>query len=194
MFKKLVTAAIAVSGLIAPAAQAHTVSVGSNARVAAACPVMYTVQDYRVYAGKVYSRSSVSKAAQARMRAMHICQRNYSARKAVGSVHDALISARKARQAASRDPWRARFEALSAADQTWARRIGQCESGNNPRINTGNGFEGAMQWVRSTWYAAGGSGSPVNASLHEQYVRAVKWRNRTSTMQWPGCSKKLGYA
>lgn len=90
--------------------------------------------------------------------------------------------------------WPIRFNRLSSYDKRWATSIGNCESGNNPRTNTGNGFEGAMQWVRSTWYRAGGSGSPVNASIHEQWVRAVRWRNIAGTMQWPACSKKLGYA
>jgi hypothetical protein len=93
-----------------------------------------------------------------------------------------------------RDVWKLRFLALSAYDRTWAKRIGSCESGNNPRTNTGNGFLGAMQWVLSTWHMAGGSGSPTQASIYEQWVRAVWWRNKTSTMQWPACSLKLGYA
>ena len=90
--------------------------------------------------------------------------------------------------------WLVRWRNLSTYDRTWTLRIGSCESGNNPKTDTGNGFLGAHQWVLSTWHMAGGSGSPVDASWHEQAVRAVWWRNRTSTMQWPACSQKLGYA
>jgi hypothetical protein len=90
--------------------------------------------------------------------------------------------------------WVRQFSRLSLYDRTWAIRIGECESGNAPTTDTGNGFLGSHQWVLSTWHMAGGSGSPVDASWHEQAVRAVRWRNRTSTTQWPACSVALGYA
>lgn len=85
------------------------------------------------------------------------------------------------------DPWEREWDKLSADDQAWAIDTGECESGNDPTTDTGNGFEGAFQWVRSTWYAAGGSGSPVDASWYEQAVRAVRWRNIAGDEQWPNC-------
>lgn len=44
----------------------------------------------------------------------------------------------------------------------WAARPGptkvrKCESGNNYRISTGNGFYGAWQFSRQTWNGVGGS-------------------------------------
>jgi hypothetical protein len=86
-----------------------------------------------------------------------------------------------------RHPWVYAFEALSEADQAWAIATGSCESGNVATTDTGNGFLGAFQWVLSTWWAAGGSGSPTEATWHEQAVRAVRWRNIAGAGQWPVC-------
>jgi resuscitation-promoting factor RpfB len=83
--------------------------------------------------------------------------------------------------------WLLEHERLSPADRAWAYRTSICESGRNPRTNTGNGFYGAHQWVLSTWRAAGGSGNPIDASLLEQDVRAVRWRNIAGTSPWPNC-------
>lgn len=49
---------------------------------------------------------------------------------------------------------------IKAAKQ-WARQpkaisVRQCESGNNYRINTGNGYYGAYQFAAGTWWGVGG--------------------------------------
>jgi hypothetical protein len=93
----------------------------------------------------------------------------------------------------ARNYWKRQFYRLSAWDQAWARRISTCESGNRQVAREG-GFLSYFQWVLSTWHMAGGSGNPENVGWYEQAVRAVRWRNRTSTMQWPACSRILGYA
>lgn len=48
-----------------------------------------------------------------------------------------------------------------AASKAWAdgwkpRRVRQCESGGNYRINTGNGYYGAYQFAAGTWLGVGG--------------------------------------
>lgn len=147
-------------------------------------PCVVTQEQHARYAKKVYSRA-MSRESRERLRKMRGCAKSVKAQRNMRSME---------RQLKRLMYWVREFDRLSAADKRWARVIGSCESGNNPRTNTGNGFLGAMQWVLSTWHEAGGSGSPTSASLYEQYVRAVRWRNRTSTMQWPKCSRDHGFA
>lgn len=73
----------------------------------------------------------------------------------------------------------------------WA-RLAQCESGGNPRTNTGNGYYGAYQFSASTWRSVGGSGLPHQASIEEQTARAQVLQARSGWGQWPACSAKLG--
>lgn len=97
------------------------------------------------------------------------------------------IAAEKAAQAASapRGSNYARFEALA-----------QCESNGNWSINTGNGYYGGLQFLASTWRAAGGTkyaSLPHQATKDQQIAVAEAWLARTSWAQWPACSRKLGY-
>ena len=87
-----------------------------------------------------------------------------------------------------RQRWRIRFNALPAWAQAWAWSTGACESGNNPRAATGNGFFGAHQWLPSTWVAADHTGMWVtDASWHHQAVVAVRWLYIAGDEQWPNC-------
>jgi hypothetical protein len=83
------------------------------------------------------------------------------------------------------------YAALSPADKAWAYSTAVCESGHNPpqNVRTGNGFVGMFQWVTSTWTAAGGTGSPMNASFQTQAVIAVRWHHSHPTGQWPVCGE-----
>lgn len=83
--------------------------------------------------------------------------------------------------------WEIRFRRLPAYDQAWAYSTGGCESGNNPATATGNGYYGAFQFLLSTWYAAGGTGSPSQHSWFYQAIVAVRWRNIAGAGQWPVC-------
>lgn len=70
--------------------------------------------------------------------------------------------------------------------------LANCESSGNWSINTGNGFQGGLQFTPSTWRAYGGSGSPTSASREEQIAVAVRVQAGQGWGAWPACSKKLG--
>jgi hypothetical protein len=86
-----------------------------------------------------------------------------------------------------RQLWMIRFNRLPSYEQAWAYSTGACESGNNPATNTGNGFYGAFQFVLSTAWAAGFTARPDLTGWHEQAVRSVWWKWKTSDEQWPVC-------
>jgi hypothetical protein len=71
-------------------------------------------------------------------------------------------------------------------------RLAQCESGGNWSINTGNGYYGGLQFLPSTWRAAGGSGMPHQASRAEQIRVAENLRQEAGFRPWPQCAAKLG--
>jgi hypothetical protein len=106
----------------------------------------------------------------------------------------ARVAAKRARARIASDPWAARFAALPAAGKAWTRSTAICESGHNPPINvvdsaTGHTFYGMFQWVPSTWYNAGGTGSPMNASFEHQAVIAWCWHVKNPHGQWPVCGE-----
>src|SRR5690242_2132981 len=44
------------------------------------------------------------------------------------------------------------WNGFNAADQHWAHRVGECESGNNPRAIGGGGtYRGAFMFTRDAW-------------------------------------------
>jgi len=72
-------------------------------------------------------------------------------------------------------------------------RLAQCESGGNWAINTGNGYYGGLQFLPSSWRAAGGSGMPHQASREEQIRVAENLRDQVGSYRpWPACAAKLG--
>ncbi len=81
--------------------------------------------------------------------------------------------------------------AVAASGDPWY-RLRVCESGNNYRINTGNGFYGAYQFNLGTWRAYGGTGYPHQASPAEQDYRAKLLYRARGWSPWPACSSKLG--
>ncbi|GAA1718277.1 hypothetical protein GCM10009809_12710 [Isoptericola hypogeus] len=70
--------------------------------------------------------------------------------------------------------------------------LASCESGGNPRTNTGNGFYGMYQFTHSTWRAVGGDGYPHRNSAREQTKRAQILQDRAGWGQWPHCTRQLG--
>ncbi|MFI2105179.1 transglycosylase family protein [Isoptericola sp. NPDC019693] len=71
-------------------------------------------------------------------------------------------------------------------------QLARCESGGNPRTNTGNGFYGLYQFTGRTWHAVGGQGLPHRHSKGEQTKRAQILQDRAGWGQWPHCTRKLG--
>ncbi len=82
--------------------------------------------------------------------------------------------------------------AAPVADGSVWDRLAQCESGGNWSINTGNGYYGGLQFSQSSWTAAGGSGSPQNASREEQIRVAQNLQSMQGWGAWPSCSSQLG--
>jgi hypothetical protein len=81
--------------------------------------------------------------------------------------------------------------AAAASDDDFA-RLRQCESGNNYRANTGNGYYGAYQYDLRTWHGQGYSGYPHNASPATQDKAAHELQADRGWAPWPACARKLG--
>ncbi|TXG88966.1 DUF3235 domain-containing protein [Rhodococcus rhodnii] len=84
--------------------------------------------------------------------------------------------------------------ASAAPDSDWD-RLAQCESGGNWGINTGNGYQGGLQFSPSTWNAHGGgefAASANNASREQQIVVAERVLENQGWGAWPSCSSSLG--
>ncbi|WP_330183568.1 DUF3235 domain-containing protein [Nocardia sp. NBC_01503] len=84
--------------------------------------------------------------------------------------------------------------ASAAPDSDWD-RLAQCEAGGNWGINTGNGFQGGLQFSPSTWTAhGGGEYAPTanQASREQQITVAEKVLASQGWGAWPSCSSSLG--
>lgn len=84
--------------------------------------------------------------------------------------------------------------ASAAPDSDWD-RLAQCESGGNWAINTGNGFQGGLQFSPSTWNAYGGQSYAPSANLatrEQQITVAERVLASQGWGAWPACSAKLG--
>ncbi|MEO6203789.1 MAG: transglycosylase family protein [Mycobacteriales bacterium] len=82
--------------------------------------------------------------------------------------------------------------AASAATASDFAKLRQCESGDNYRINTGNGFYGAYQFDRGTWNGLGYPGRADQASPATQDEAARKLQSQRGWSPWPACSRGLG--
>ena len=84
---------------------------------------------------------------------------------------------------------------VPASDSRWD-QLAQCESGGNWSINTGNGFSGGVQFLRSTWLAMGGGEFAPDAYLAskaEQIIVAERLLKVSGWGAWPGCTEKFGW-
>lgn len=84
--------------------------------------------------------------------------------------------------------------ANAAPDSDWD-QLAQCESGGNWAINTGNGFQGGLQFSPSTWSGYGGgqfAPSANQATREQQIVVAEKVLQGQGWGAWPSCSSQLG--
>ncbi|ASU81268.1 hypothetical protein CDG81_18930 [Actinopolyspora erythraea] len=82
-----------------------------------------------------------------------------------------------------------------AADRGVWDRLAECESGGNWHIDTGNGYYGGLQFLRSTWASYGGeryARYPHHAAPAEQVEVADRLRDaRGGYGAWPGCARRL---
>lgn len=95
---------------------------------------------------------------------------------------------RRELRSARRERARARAAASSSASPA-LEAIAACESGGNPRTDTGNGFYGKYQFTLATWQAVGGSGNAAQASETEQDRRAATLLAQAGPGQWPVCGQ-----
>ena len=77
-------------------------------------------------------------------------------------------------------------------DTTWL-KIAECESHQNWKDDTGNGYYGGLQFSLGAWASVGGSGKPSDASSGEQIQRGKMLQQIRGWVAWGGCSKKLGF-
>ncbi|MEU2451453.1 transglycosylase family protein [Streptomyces sp. NPDC012765] len=84
--------------------------------------------------------------------------------------------------------------AQAASVDTW-NKVAACESTNNWRINTGNGYYGGLQFSQSTWRAFGGAAYAPRADLatkDQQIAVAEKVLKGQGPGAWPNCGKQAG--
>lgn len=84
--------------------------------------------------------------------------------------------------------------ASAASTTTWD-RVADCESSNNWKINTGNGYYGGLQFTQSTWAAYGGLQYAPRADLatkSQQILVAEKVLRGQGPGAWPVCSVRAG--
>jgi resuscitation-promoting factor RpfA len=87
-------------------------------------------------------------------------------------------------------------QAAAATDGEWD-QVAHCESGNNWAINTGNGYQGGLQFSPGTWTANGGGefASSANMASREQQIavaeRVLAHQGRGA---WPVCGTGLSSA
>jgi hypothetical protein len=71
-------------------------------------------------------------------------------------------------------------------------QLRECESGNNYRENTGNGYYGAYQFSGQTWTDLGFPGRPDLEPPGVQDAAAMKLQAEAGWSQWPACAAALG--
>ncbi|MFB9604208.1 transglycosylase family protein, partial [Streptomyces roseofulvus] len=91
-------------------------------------------------------------------------------------------------------PLTAASPASAASVATWD-KVAQCESGGDWSINTGNGYYGGLQFLKSTWDAYGGgtyAAYPHQASKMEQILIGEKVLAAQGEGAWPTCGPRAG--
>ncbi|MBB3601939.1 hypothetical protein FHT40_001572 [Mycolicibacterium sp. BK556] len=87
-------------------------------------------------------------------------------------------------------------QAQAAPDAEWD-QVARCESGGNWAINTGNGYQGGLQFSPGTWAAHGGGqyASAANQATKDQQI-AIAERVLASQGRgaWPVCGRGLSGA
>jgi hypothetical protein len=107
---------------------------------------------------------------------------------AVGD-HDTVAAQMRAVARDNRHEDRERRRSRDSTASPTLEAIAACESGGNPRTDTGNGYYGKYQFDLQTWQAVGGSGNPADASEAEQNRRASILYARDGASPWPVCGR-----
>ncbi|MHA3019408.1 transglycosylase family protein [Mycobacterium sp. BMJ-28] len=87
-------------------------------------------------------------------------------------------------------------QAGAATDGQWD-QVARCESGGNWAINTGNGYQGGLQFSPGTWSGHGGSEYAPAAHMatkEEQIAVAERVLASQGKGAWPVCGRGLGAA
>jgi hypothetical protein len=87
-------------------------------------------------------------------------------------------------------------QAGAATDGQWD-QVARCESGGNWAINTGNGYQGGLQFSPGTWSSHGGGEYAPAAHLatkEEQIAVAERVLASQGKGAWPVCGRGLGAA
>ena len=85
--------------------------------------------------------------------------------------------------------------APAVADGSVWDAIAACESGGDWSINTGNGYQGGLQFNPGTWAAYGGTAYAPTADLatrEQQIAIAEKTQAAQGWGAWPACTARLG--
>lgn len=82
------------------------------------------------------------------------------------------------------------WDRVSKKDKRWAKRVGHCESGNDPNMTAlGGRYRGAFMFTRDAWRTSPKTpgGDPINFAWKTQAVVAVALKKRDGTRPWPVC-------
>jgi hypothetical protein len=101
-------------------------------------------------------------------------------------VHTAHAKHTNARAHAARSSQ----DKMSPALRRMFYRLRVCESGNNYRDNTGNGYYGAYQFALPTWHNLGMTGRPDLAAPAIQDHAAYVLYKHAGWAPWPACSQR----
>lgn len=119
----------------------------------------------------------------------------YSALKSAAGTLQGELDKVRAEQAALGPPASVDLSNLAGGNGSMAQdlyRLRMCESGDNYRDNTGNGYYGAYQFALSTWQNLGYSGLPSDAPAPQQDQAATRLEQEYGWGEWPACSAMLG--
>ena len=87
-------------------------------------------------------------------------------------------------------------QAAAATDGEWD-QVASCESGGNWSINTGNGYQGGLQFSQGTWASHGGGDYAPSAQLaskDQQIAIAERVLANQGRGAWPVCGHGLSGA
>ena len=151
----------AVAVIFSAPAEAHVIKLHSEARAAKVqeqrcIEGIYTVKQYRRYAGRVHKRDTISKQARKRMTRMHICQSSWKDRQLVGRWH---VRFQKQRVATRRPVITPLMDCIMKHESTY-----------NPLAVNGQ-YKGLAQWSPEAWARHGGlkyGPTPHHATYWEQ--------------------------